>query len=61
MAKWQSKEVKPLGGKQVILDISGDDYATLEDIINAKDSIFKTVESYLLFMVKNRVTKARGQ
>ena len=61
MAKWESKEVKPLRGKQVILDISGDDYATLEDIINAKDSIFKTVESYLLFMVKNRVTKARGQ
>lgn len=66
MAKWkqdkpeeQVQRFTPGKPTQITLEVSAEDYATLEQIINAPDSIFKTVEAYLLFMIQNRVTKAR--
>ena len=57
---YQRQVFKPASPTQITLEVSAEDYATLEQIINAPDSVFKTVESYLLFMIQNRVTKARG-
>jgi hypothetical protein len=56
---YQRQVFKPASPTQITLEVSAEDYATLEQIINAPDSVFKTVEAYLLFMIQNRVTKAR--
>jgi len=62
MAKWKQDKPKEYSGgsKQVTLDIPSGDYAELERLIRAPDSVFKTVENYLLFMIQNRVKKVRG-
>jgi hypothetical protein len=66
MTKWKPEQTNETrqtftagSPKQITLEVSAEDYTTLEQIINAPDSVFKTVENYLLFMVQNRVQKAR--
>ena len=46
---------------KVEIVFSGNDYVTLEAIVQGPNSAFKTVEDYLIFLAQTRITKFRRE